>query len=83
MSVPVSSSVSTVPPAPPGPLSAPQVLPEHIWAKLSSDVRARAIGLFAQLALNLVLACARADAHCAVNVTSNVTSTEVADARCY
>ncbi len=77
MSVSVSSSVSTVRLAPPGPLSAPQVVPAHIWAKLSSDVRARAIGLFAQLALNLVLARARADARCALSVTS----TEVDDAR--
>jgi hypothetical protein len=38
-----------------------QVLPAQVWAKLSSDVRARAIGLVAQLALNLVLARTRAD----------------------
>jgi hypothetical protein len=54
MSVPVSTGV----PAPP---VTSQVLPAQVWAKLSSDVRARAIGLFAQLALNLVLARLRAD----------------------
>jgi hypothetical protein len=55
MSVPVSTGVSVTP-------VSPQVLSAQVWAKLSSEVRARAVGLFAQLALNLVVARTRGDA---------------------
>ncbi len=63
MPVPLSSGVPVAPVAPVTPyVPHPQVIPaQEVWAKLSNDVRARAIGLFAQLALNLVLARARGD----------------------
>lgn len=33
-----------------------QVAPTQVWASLSTDLRTRVIGLFAQLALNVILA---------------------------
>ena len=75
MPVPLSASTSVTPVTPVTPVtrvsppSAPQVIPAQVWAKLSSDVRARASGLFAQLALNLVLARTRGDAVRAVKAT--------------
>ena len=63
MPVPLSTGVPVAPVPPVLPVSSftTQVLPAQVWAKLSSDVRARAIGLFAQLALNLMVARTRAD----------------------
>jgi hypothetical protein len=71
MPVPLSAntSVTRITRATPVSPYAPQVIPAQVWAKLSSDVRARAIGLFAQLALNLVLARTRGDAVRAVRAT--------------
>ncbi len=75
MPVPLSSGAPVAPVTPYVPH--PQVIPAQVWAKLSSDVRARAIGLFAQLALNLVLARARGDDVPKVAATRK----EVGDAR--
>jgi hypothetical protein len=54
-------SLSPGAPVPPVISSPSYVLPAHVWVKLPSDVRARVSGLFAQLALNLVLARTRGD----------------------
>lgn len=79
MPVPLSTGVP-VTSATPVTSCSPQVLPAQVWAKLSSDVRARAIGLFAQLALNLVLARPRGDDGCDA-VTATRRGKEAGDAR--